>query len=249
VRLRPATPTSIGTTAFFRNRALLTVLCDRLAELHSKQISVLIHACSIGAEIWSLLISARLHPALRERDLVVYASDLEPDFVAYAERAVYPSAILEGMRPAEQVFFSRVSADYVQVDRAMVPPVQFLPAGSIKSFATEQVFDLVMLLNALLYMPGDAQSQVIDSIAQYNRHYLVTTGFHFDRIKSDMTRNGYRPVGDAAMAIHDGWLDRRRDGPSVDEVIPGKIFHPWSLPPYRAVEDHEYKYCAIFAKR
>jgi hypothetical protein len=249
VRLRAESKNAIGTTAFFRNRALLSVLLQRLAALQGTQISVLVHACSIGAEVWSLAIATQLDPRLANKELLICASDLEPEFVAFAQRGIYPRAVLSGMQAAERACFDPLDDQNVQIKDALRGRVRFLPAESIAAFEPDRVFDVVVLLNALLYMPAADQSLVIDRVARYNRHLLVTTGFHFDRIKPDMLRNGYRPVGAAARAIHDGWLDRRRDVPLGAETIPGKIFHLWSLPPYREIEDFDYKYCALFEKR
>lgn len=248
VRLRPATAAAIGTTAFFRNRALLAALGRRLATLEQRQLSVLIHACSIGAEVWSLLIHAALDPRLRDKELSVHATDGEPDFVAFAASGVYPRSVLDGMHAQERAFFQSVDAHNVQVNDDLRRRVRFLPAERIEAFQADENFDVVFLLNVLLYVPAQAQSQVLDRIARYNRRLLVTTGFHLDRIKCDLVRNGYRPLGDAARLIHDSWLDRRRDVAVGDETVPGKIFHPWSLPAYAEIEDFEYKYCALFEK-
>ena len=195
-----------------------------------------------------MLATAQLDPRLRERGLIVYATDLCQDFVEYAQRGIYPRIILDGMRPAEQVYFRLLDDQHVQVSDELRGSVRFLPAGPMQSFEADRVFDVTILLNVVLYMPAEQQSLVIDRIAQSNRHLLAASGFHFDRIKSDMVRNGYAPVRGDAVRIHNGWLDRRRDAPAGDETIPGKIFHPWSLHPYQPIDDHEFKYCALFEK-
>jgi CheR methyltransferase, SAM binding domain len=248
IRLRPASSASIGTTAFFRNRALLDVLLQQIALLASAEVCVLVHACSIGAEVWSLLIAAELDARTKGKRIRIAACDLNPEFVAYAERGVYPRTVLAGMRPDEQSCFEPFDADCVRVCERLRANVEFLPAQSVTEFATDRTFDVVLLLNALLYVPGELQSRTIDRIASHNRELLVTTGFHFDRIKADMRRNGYAPVNERAQSIHDGWTDRRRDGPARDETVPGKIYHGWSLPAFSEIEDYRYKYCSIFRK-
>ncbi len=248
VRLRPVTDQSIGTTAFFRNRPLLEALCERIDALDAAPITVLFHACSIGAEVYSFLIALRLHPTLAARDVRVVACDIEPSFVEFARAAVYPRAIVDGMSSDERAFFEEVDAQNVRVVDDLRALVSFAPAASFVDFTTPDEFDIVFLLNALLYVPGAQQSIALDQVSAYNRSLLVTTGFHFDRIRGDMQRNGYRPVGDCARAIHDAWLDRRRDATNPGEVIPGKIYHTWSLPPFSEVDDVEYVYCALFEK-
>lgn len=246
IRLRAATAASIGTTAFFRNRALLNVLLGRMAMLPSDTVSVLVHACSIGAEVWSLAAAADLDPRLRGKQIHIAACDLEPAFIAHAERGIYPRVVLSGMRPAEQPYFEPFESDSVRVCDRLRARVHFLPAQSATDFEGTRTFEVVLLLNVLLYMPAELQSLTIDRIARYNRSLLVTTGFHLDRIKSDIQRNGYRPVNEDLRAIHDGWTDRRRNGPPRDETIPGRIYHAWSLPPFSEVDEFEYKYCAVF---
>ena len=248
VRLRPTTATSIGTTAFFRNRALLDVVLGRIAALPQARITVLVHACSIGAEVWSLLIAARLDPRTRDKQIDVVACDIAPEFVDFAQQSIYPRAVLAGMHREEQAYFEAYDADSVRVRDELRQRARFSPAQSLVDFQTDESFDVVLVLNALLYLPGELQSRVIDSIAACNRALLVTTGFHFDRIRGDMQRNGYLPVRDRARAVHDGWGDRRRSGPARDEIVPGKIYHAWSLPEFSEIEDYEYKYCAVFAK-
>lgn len=248
VRLRPATSVSIGTTAFFRNRALLETLLGRIARLSTTEVSVLVHACSIGAEVWSLLIAADLDSRTRGIRLSVVACDLEPAFVDHAAAAIYPRAVLAGMRAEEQAYFESVDADQVRVREDIRARATFLPAASVTQFESAERFDVVMLLNALLYLPGELQSQTIDAIARYNEHLFVSTGFHLDRIKDDLRRNGYAPCPERLREIHDGWTDRRRDGPTRDETVPGKIYHSWSLPAFSEIDDYAYKYCAIFEK-
>ena len=248
VRLRPTTQTSIGTTAFFRNRALLDVVLGKIAQLPQTRISVLVHACSIGAEVWSLLIAARLDPRTRDKQIQVVACDIAPEFIEYAQQGVYPRAVLTGMLREEQACFEPHDTDSVRIRAEVRAQASFLPAQSLTDFRSEESFDVVLVLNALLYLPAQSQSQVLDNVARCNRALLVTTGFHFDRIRGDMERNGYRPVPERARAVHDGWTDRRRSGAARDEVIPGKIFHAWSLPEFSEIEDYEYRYCAVFEK-
>lgn len=248
VRLRPVTDMNIGTTAFFRNRPLLNALCAQLETHDAAVIDVLFHACSIGAEVYSFLIACRLHPVLAQKTIRLAACDLDPAFVNYARQGVYPATIVQGMSQQERAFFVDVDEHSVRVLDELRSLPDFLPATSFVDFETSRTFDVVFLLNALLYVPGEKQSEAIDRISTYSRRWLVTTGFHFDRIRDDLRRNGYAPVPDGAREIHDAWLDRRRPVTEASEVIPGKIFHTWSLPPFEMIEDYAYKYCAIFVK-
>lgn len=248
IRLRPVTERAIGTTAFFRNRALLQVLCQRMANLSGSVVRVLVHACSIGAEVYSLLIAARLHSALSRKHVLVSATDLEASFIKFAAAGTYPLEVLAGMTDDERRFFRPVDSAHVQVSPDIRQSATYLPPASFVTFESGESFDVVCLLNALIYVEGSQQSQAIDRIASYNRSVLVTTGFHADRIKDDLTRNGYRPVLDQLRAIHDGWRDRRKPAVDRNEVVPGHIFYPWSLPPFSEIPDYEFKYGALFER-
>jgi hypothetical protein len=75
---------------------------------------------------------------------------------------------------------------------------------------------------------------------------LVTTGFHLDRIKDDLTENGYQPVTDSIAATHDVWAEQRSLEPGY--MLPGITHFTTYLPPFSGIPDSEYKYCAVFAK-
>lgn len=246
VRLRPVTDRSIGTTAFFRNRPLLDVVCAELAALARPELHVLFHACSNGAEVYSFLIACREHPVLSDVRVQVTATDLEPEFVQMARFGIYPEQILGGMSATEARHFTTDAPGTVRVSDSLIEAVRFLPAGSFVDFDTKERFDATFLLNALLYVPGERQPGVFDRMGAYTRALIVTTGFHFDAIRADMQRIGFVPVLDQQEAVHDAWLDRRRPVTSPSEVVPGKIFHTWSLPPFSAIDEVEYRYCAVF---
>lgn len=248
VRLRAATEKSIGTTAFFRNRPLLDTVCDRLSKIDQGEIHVLFHACSIGAEVYSFLIAAALHPLLSKKNIVVSACDHEPAFLDLGRKGVYPSQVLSAMRDEEAVYFEIFDEFAVRVKGDFRRNVTFLPTCSIEDFDSNTPIDVVFLLNALLYLPASGQAQVISNIGRYNRHVLVTTGFHLNTIKRDLQHNGYRPYAKNARAIHDGWIDRRKPVMDPNEVIPGRIYHPWSLPPFKRKRDDIFRFCAIFEK-
>ena len=248
VRLRSATDNSIGTTAFFRNRPLLDAVCHRLGKIDQDDIHVLFHACSIGAEVYSFLIAVALHPVLGTKNIVVSACDHEAGFLELGRQGIYPKQVLSAMHNEEAACFDIVTESEVRVKEHIRRKVTFLPACSMQDFESETPMDVVFLLNALLYLPASGQAQVIEKIRDYNRHVLVTTGFHISTIKRDLQRNGYRPYLRNAKAIHNGWLDRRKPAMDPNEVIPGKIFQPWSLPPYKKKRGYQYHFCAVFEK-
>lgn len=245
VRLRPVTERSIGTTAFFRNRMLLKVLFEELEKGGRQHYSVLFHASSVGAEVYSFVIHHLVNGYSRDFTLTVHATDLEPAFIDYAANGRYPSGILNGLQSSERACFQQ-NGETVQVVENVRRQVEFLDAANFMDFEARQKYDVVFLLNALIYVPADQQALLLDRIASYNTRFLVATGFHMESIKQDLVRCAYGPITRELKSIHDGWTDRRVQTP-VTEQRPG-IYADWSLPEYAEIEDHEYKYCSLFTK-
>lgn len=234
----------IGSTGFFRNRALLETVHDCIDRLCPGTPRVLFHAASIGAEPYSYVIErARRRPNAAEG---CDATDIDPNFLAAAGQGIYPANILEGMAPDERRYFESIDTSRVRVADALRRRVRLLPPSSYVDFETEDRYDVVFLLNSLLYVDAPAQRRALARIARYNTGLLITTGFHADTIKADLVDNGYRPVTANLAAIHDGWTERRNLRPGVTE--PGVTYCSPYLPPFSPVPDYEYKYGAIFAK-
>ena len=242
-RLRPVTQRSIGTTAFFRNRPLFEVLLNRLKELGNTEYSVLFHACSIGAEVYSLLIQQHISGYAQDYSLRIQATDLEQSFIDYAQAGRYPLEVVKGMSDEEQRYFEL--SDVAEVKAGIRQAVQFLPGSDFTRFESARKFDVVVLLNCLIYVPEEAQRETLERIASYNSKLLVSTAFHRRTIKADLQPHGYLPILDRQREIHDAWLDRRNDTPFVPS--PG-IYADWKLPAFREVEDFEYVYCSLFEK-
>ncbi len=248
IRLRPATGDAIGTTAFFRNRILFDTLLDQLLACGRKDISVLFHACSIGAEVYSLVIQYLARQLDQQFTLHCYATDKQPGFVDYAKAASFPLEIIKGCS-AEELQYLQQSNGSVKPTPAVLARTTFLPANAFDSFTTDKIFDVVCLLNCLLYVPSEIQSQVLSQVSRYNSSWLVTTGFHPQLIKQDLQANGYNPILTNIEAIHSGWTDRLRATPIPTEQLPPNIYADWSLQPFEKNEDFEYKLCALFSKR
>ena len=243
-RLRPVTQRSIGTTAFFRNRPLFQVLLDELQQLGQQNYRLLFHACSIGAEVYSLLIQHQVCGHARDYSLRVQATDLEQEFIDYAKLGRYPREVINGMSAEEQRYFELT--EQAEVKPELRDAVQFLPASDFTRFESAESFDVVVLLNCLIYVPEQAQRETLDRIAAYNSKILVSSAFHRSTIKADLQRHGYEPILSRQREIHDAWLDRRNETPFVP--MPG-IYADWKLPAFTEVVGFEYVYCSLFKKR
>ena len=247
VRLRPAIGDAIGTTAFFRNRTLFDTLLDQLAASNLKEVSVLFHACSIGAEVYSLVVQYLVRKLDQQFSLHCFATDKQPAFVDFARAASYPPEIIKGCS-AEELHYFLVSDGIVKPAPAVLARTEFLTASAFDSFTTTRTFDVVCLLNCLLYVPAATQTRVLAEVSGYNKRWLVTTGFHPQTIKGDLQATGYRPILANLEQIHNGWTDRLRAEPIPAEQLPPHIFTDWSLQPFVKSQDSEFKLCALFRK-
>lgn len=245
VRLRPTTDRSIGTTAFFRNRILFDTLLDELARAGRQHYFVFFHACSIGAEVYSLVIQYLLRGFSQQFSLRVQATDIEGGFVEYARNGQYPKEIVDGMTDQERAYFTVNAAATVRDDVKAL--VEFVAPCDFTNYQPHESFDVVSLLNCLVYVPQEIQAITLDRIATYNSDYLLTTAFHRESISADLQRNHYAPVLTHQREIHDAWIDRRVDT-SAPLVPQAGIYTDWRLPAFAEIAGHEYLYCSIFRK-
>lgn len=245
VRLRPVVGQSIGTTAFFRNRPLYDVLLRDMKAGKKKYYKLLFHACSIGAEVYSFVIQYLTSSYVDDFMIEVHATDLEQPFIDFARQGKYPVDVLSAMTPDERSMFKN-NGEQAEIIQDIKQVIHFLDAESFLDFDTEENFDVVFMLNTLVYVPQSLQAAAIDKVSKYNNGYLLISAFHMNSIKQDLIRNNYLPVLDRQIEIHDSWTDRRVTEYS-DSLEPG-MYANWRLPAFSEIEDFEYKYCAIFRK-
>jgi len=252
IRLRPTTKDSIGTTAFFRNRILFNTLFNELKACNYSEVTVLFHACSIGAEVYSFVIQYYLGGYDRYFNLKVHATDHEKEFVNYAFKGEYPAKVVKAFKDEEIKYFDFKKSLFfiknkVSIKNKVKRHVHFLDAKSFTEFETIKKYNVVFLLNAFVYVEGSMQSKTIDKICKYNTDFFVTTAFHMDQIKDDLQRNSYLPVLTNQVEIHNGWKDRRID--SISGELNPQVYADWRLPVFSKVDSFEYRYCSIFSKR
>ncbi len=245
IRLRPAIENRIGTTAFFRNRPLYETIFQELLDSGKSDFKILFHASSIGAEVYSFIIEYLANNYDKKFKILCYATDIEQKFLNFSKEGVFPKQILQGMTPQEKRFFS-IAGDNTLISEDVKKHITFLPASSFTEFVSNDAYDVVFLLNALIYVPEQQQTVTIDKISGYNSRWLITSAFHKNAIKKDVIRNNYTPVTNNIELIHNSWIDRRVsvNGPETRDGI----YTDWSLPEYSQIEDFEYIYCAIFKK-
>jgi hypothetical protein len=232
-----------GATAFFRNRAFLATLLESLRALGRDRVRVFVHAASVGAEPYSLLLNW-LHRYRDAFDLEVWATDINAHFLAAARQGIYPPQVGGGLTDEERSWFVQVDGNLV-IPEQVRERVHFLPPMDFVRDEPEGVFDAVLIMNALTYVTPEAQRTAIGLAARHT-DLLALTAFHPDGIRADLEGVGFEPLLRNHEAIHQGWGDRLGNGP-VDPASPD---YSWKLPPYDASRpDSAYRFGAIFVRR
>lgn len=179
---------AVGETYFFRDPALFKVLQDLvLAELlrgrdaHGRRLRIWSAGCCTGEEPYSIamLLERALTEAWRER-VSVMASDINPRFLAHAERGVYgPWSFRAAPEWAMQYFTRRRDGRY-QIDSRLRARVHFfalnlaqepypqLPGGNA-------AVDIIVCRNVLMYFDPRKVKETVLSL----RHRLCEAGWLF----------------------------------------------------------------------
>ncbi len=235
-----------GATAFFRNRPFLDALFDELGRIARPRYKILAHACSLGAEPYSIALwwLNSANAALRgAATLDVAATDVDSQFLEYAERGDYPETVLAGMTRREQSWFVR-RGDSVAVPTKARRLVRFLAPSSFVEADIVEDFDAVLIMNALTYVSPEQQSATIRRWSAHCR-LLGVTAFHPDSIRGDIDAIGFEPCDVNHREIHEAWGDRLAQAP----VPRDRPDYSWRLPPYETSSpDYRYRYGALFRR-
>jgi hypothetical protein len=232
----------IGTTAFFRNRPFLRLLVSELRRRCKGRPRILFHACSIGAEPYSLALwwSNRVGT----RPPLICATDADSAFLDIARRGEYPASIVDGMTAEERSWLDVLPNGNVRVPDRVRRIVRFLPPRSFLEPMSQGQFDAVLVMNALTYVAPDEQSVAIARAATAARSLLGLTAFHPDSIRHDLERVGFVPVLDRQREIHEAWGVRCVSTPPS----PNTPEYAWQLPSFDTpVADRDFRFCALFA--
>ena len=236
-----------GATAFFRNRPFLDTFFSVLEGIQDRPIKILVHACSVGAEPYSLALwwMHRIAPAGGNGSGIrIVATDVDPGFLEFAKCAVYPLGLLAGMGKEERDWFD-VSGDEIRVPEEAMRLVRFLEPMSFVNGELDEQFDAVLIMNALTYVSVSEQSSAIERLALCSPSVLGVTAFHPDSIRDDLVRQGFAPCMRNHQLIHESWGDRL----SRQLVSPESPDYSWRLPPYdMSVADYAYRFGSLFIK-
>jgi SAM-dependent methyltransferase len=235
-------------TFFLRNRPALELmrrLADQKANGSSLRVAVL--ACSIGAEVYSILWTIRsARPDLKVR---LNAVDISQEILSFAEKGIYSrgtsqfvgSSIFERLTEDEMGEMFDWEGDEAKVKLWLREGITW-ESGDAADPELINILgpqDMVVASNFLCHMaPADAE-RCLGNIAQLVSPggYLFVSGVDLDVRKKVAVDLGWEPVRELIAEIHDGDPSVRADWP----------WEWWGLEPLnRSKQDWQTHYATVF---
>jgi len=235
-------------TFFLRNRPALELMRRlTLQKAHSSTLRIAVLACSIGAEVYSILWTIRsARPDLKVR---LNAVDISQEILSFAEKGIYApnisqlvgASIFERLTKAEMVEMFDWEGDQAKVKLWLREGITW-QLGDAADPELSNILgsqDMVVASNFLCHMaPADAE-RCLGNIAQLVSPggYLFVSGVDLDVRTKVAVDLGWEPVPELTAEIHDGDLSVRADWP----------WQWWGLEPLnRRRQDWQIRYAAAF---
>ncbi len=167
----------IGVTSFFRDPPGFEGLAEALAQYmrsrpDSQPFRAWVAGCSTGEEAYSvaMLIREALDALGRERQVQVFATDLDPKAIDHARAGSYPLAITGDVTPARlKRFFTRSETGY-QVRKELREMLVFATHNLIEDPPFTKL-DLMCCRNLLIYLDVGCQRRLFPVF-----HYVLRPG-------------------------------------------------------------------------
>jgi chemotaxis methyl-accepting protein methylase len=238
-------------TFFLRNRPQLELarrISDRIGKRSGLEISIL--ACSIGAEVYSILWT--LHPKQADLKIIVNAVDVSKEALEFGQNGAYP---LGGCELTDEKIFARVTnqeklglfddeGDRLRIKAWLREGITWRVGDAADSHLVDVLGpqDMVFANNFLCHMyPEDAES-CLRNVAKLvkPRGYLFVSGIDLDvrtRVMRDLM---FEPVTDLTEDIHNGDPSLLKDWP----------FRYWGLEPFdKRRRDWQIRYSSVFRRQ
>ncbi|HEY3110489.1 MAG TPA: chemotaxis protein CheB [Chloroflexota bacterium] len=219
----------IKVTEFFRDRELFDYLRDQLvpelvadARRRGNGLRIWSAGCATGEEAYSLaiLVAEALGDELDRFHVRLFATDLDPDAVAFARRGVYPASALVDVPPElVERYFNEVKGDF-EIKKA-VRALTVFGQHDLGQRAPFPRIDMTLCRNVLIYFTNDLQKRALQLFAFSLRNggYLV--------LGQAETAS---PLGDYFSAEHARLKIYRRIGEQV-LIPPSRLKEGTPLPP------------------
>jgi len=163
----------IKVTEFFRDPELFAYLREHvLPELiatagrRGNELRLWSAGCATGEEAYSLaiLVAEALGDDLERFSVRIFATDLDPDAIAFARRGVYPEAALAALAPALVTrYFSRVD-DLYEVKKR-IRALTVFGQHDLGQRAPFPRIDLCLCRNVLIYVTNELQKRALQLFA------------------------------------------------------------------------------------
>ncbi|HEY8323579.1 MAG TPA: chemotaxis protein CheB, partial [Ktedonobacterales bacterium] len=163
----------IKVTEFFRDRELFNTLrretLPRLIEdarAGSKELRIWSAGCATGEEAYSIavLVADALGDELNQFTVRIFATDLDPQAIAFARRGIYSRAALASAPPElVERYFSQLDGDFEVQKR--VRGLVIFGQHDLGRRAPFPHMDLVLCRNVLIYFASDLQKRVLQLFA------------------------------------------------------------------------------------
>ncbi|HEX6006456.1 MAG TPA: CheR family methyltransferase, partial [Burkholderiales bacterium] len=158
----------INVTSFFRDPPAFELLANKivpdLVRRHApdQPLRIWIAGCSTGEETYSIAMLLRegLDAAGRNIRLQIFASDVDPDAVAFAREGLYPRSIEADVSP------TRLDRFFAKEDRGyrIIPALRELVVFAVQDVLADPPFsrlDLISCRNLLIYLRPEAQQKIL----------------------------------------------------------------------------------------
>ena len=235
-------------TFFLRNRPALELM-RRLADqqAHGSTLRIAVLACSIGAEVYSILWTIR--SARPDLKVLLCAVDISQEILSFAEKGIYApdtsqlvgSSIFERLTEDETVEMFDWEGNEAKVKLWLREGITWQPgdAADPELINILGLQDMVVASNFLCHMaPADAE-RCLGNIAQLVSPggYLFVSGVDLDVRTKVAVDLGWEPVPELIAEIHNGDPCVRADWP----------WQWWGLEPLnRRRQDWQIRYATAF---
>jgi two-component system, chemotaxis family, CheB/CheR fusion protein len=158
----------IGVTQFFRDKPAFEILQNKVLPLILKNksdnndIRVWVPGCATGEEAYSLaIILAEAMEKSKDHVLVqIFATDIDPEFIEFARKGVYPDSIAADVNPErlKQFFIKKDNSYYI------TKKIREMVIFAIQNFVQDPPFsklDLISCRNVLIYMDQILQKRIL----------------------------------------------------------------------------------------
>ncbi|PKU23011.1 chemotaxis protein CheB [Telmatospirillum siberiense] len=229
-----ATDLLINVTSFFRDPKVFDLLAERIvpdlirSATPDRPLRIWIAGCSTGEETYSLamLFQEKITEANSNIKLQIFASDVDPDAVAFARESLYPRTIETDVSPDRLArFFAKEDHGY-----RVLPELRGAVVFTVQDVLADPPFsrlDMVSCRNLLIYLRPEAQTKVISRfnfalreggiLLLGSSETVGNAGKHFEVISK--SERLYRRIGrlrpgeiDFAMSAGDGLRVPARPG-------------------------------------